>query len=52
MRLIVSPALETVTGRYYDGLLEARALDQAYDQDSRQRLHKVSDQLTALASSN
>ena len=52
MRLIVSPALENVTGRYYDGLLEARALDQAYDEDSLQRLRKMSDQLTGLISGN
>jgi NAD(P)-dependent dehydrogenase (short-subunit alcohol dehydrogenase family) len=52
MRLIVSPALENVTGRYYDGLLEGRAIDQAYDQDARQRLHKMSDQLTRLDSDN
>src|ERR1039457_4400315 len=52
MRLIVSPALENVTGRYYDGLLEARALDQAYDEDALQRLRKMSDQLTGLISGN
>ncbi len=52
MRLIVSPALENVTGRYYDGLLEGRAIAQAYDQDARQRLHKLTDQLTRLVSDN
>jgi NAD(P)-dependent dehydrogenase (short-subunit alcohol dehydrogenase family) len=52
MRLIVSPALENVTGRYYDGLLEGQAIDQAYDQDARQRLHKMSDQLTGLVGDN
>ena len=52
MRLIVSPALENVTGRYYDGLLEGHAIDQAYDQDARQRLHKMSEQLTGLVSDN
>jgi NAD(P)-dependent dehydrogenase (short-subunit alcohol dehydrogenase family) len=52
MRLIVSPALENVTGRYYDGLLEGQAIDQAYSQDARRRLHKMSDQLTGLASDN
>jgi NAD(P)-dependent dehydrogenase (short-subunit alcohol dehydrogenase family) len=52
MRLIVSPALENVTGRYYDGLLEGQAIDQAYSQDARQRLHRMSDQLTGLASEN
>jgi hypothetical protein len=52
MRLIVSPALENVTGRYYDGLLAGRAHDQAYDEDARQRLRKMPDQLTALVSNN
>jgi NAD(P)-dependent dehydrogenase (short-subunit alcohol dehydrogenase family) len=37
-RLICSPALEGVTGRYYDGQLEARANEQAYDLEARQRL--------------
>jgi NAD(P)-dependent dehydrogenase (short-subunit alcohol dehydrogenase family) len=37
-RLVCSPALEGVTGRYYDGQLEARANEQAYDLEARQRL--------------
>jgi NAD(P)-dependent dehydrogenase (short-subunit alcohol dehydrogenase family) len=52
MRLIVSPALENVTGRYYDGLQEATASAPAYDQDARQLLQKLSDQLTGPFSSN
>lgn len=52
MRLIVSPALENVTGRYYDGLLEATASAQAYDEDARQQLQKLSDQLIGPVSSS
>jgi NAD(P)-dependent dehydrogenase (short-subunit alcohol dehydrogenase family) len=37
-RLICSSELEGVTGRYYDGQLEARANEQAYDLEARQRL--------------
>ena len=52
MRLIVSPAVEAVTGKYYDGLLEATASAQANDEDARQQLQKLSDQLTGPFSSN
>jgi NAD(P)-dependent dehydrogenase (short-subunit alcohol dehydrogenase family) len=52
MRLVVSPALDAVTGRYYDGLLEGTASAQAYDEDARQQLQKLSDQLTGPFSSN
>lgn len=52
MRLIVSPAMETVTGQYYDGLLAVTASAQAYDEEARQRLRKMSDQLTGLVSGN
>jgi len=51
MRLIVSPALENVTGRYYEGMDEAAALGQAYDENARQRLRELSDQLTGLVTS-
>lgn len=45
--LAVSPALEGVSGRYYDGLTVARADDQAYDAEARQQLVKLSEQLVA-----
>jgi NAD(P)-dependent dehydrogenase (short-subunit alcohol dehydrogenase family) len=43
---------KTVTGRYYDGLREARAHDQAYDRDAREQLQKLSEQFTGLAGRN
>jgi NAD(P)-dependent dehydrogenase (short-subunit alcohol dehydrogenase family) len=51
MRLIVSPALENVTGRYYEGLEEAAALGQAYDENARLRLRELSGRLTGLVTS-
>jgi NAD(P)-dependent dehydrogenase (short-subunit alcohol dehydrogenase family) len=51
MRLIVSPALERVTGRYFEGLEQAAAPDQAYDENARQRLRELSDRLTDLVTS-
>ena len=51
MRLIVSPALEKVTGRYYEGMQEAAALGQAYDENARRRLRELSDRLTGLVTS-
>ncbi|TMM17316.1 MAG: SDR family NAD(P)-dependent oxidoreductase [Actinobacteria bacterium] len=51
MRLLTDPGLDTVTGRYYNGLREARAMDQAYDVDARRRLCRLSEELTALAPS-
>jgi hypothetical protein len=35
LRLVTSPALDGVTGRYFDQQREARALDQAYDRTAR-----------------
>jgi NAD(P)-dependent dehydrogenase (short-subunit alcohol dehydrogenase family) len=48
MQLIASPALEGVNGRYYDGLRDARADPQAYDEDARKRLRKLSFDLAGL----
>ena len=42
LRLVVDPALETVTGRYFDGLSLAKANAQAYDK-------RVQKQLVALS---
>ena len=51
MRLIVSPALERVTGRYYEGLERAAALGQAYDENAWHKLRDLSDRLTGLVTS-
>ena len=48
LQLIASEALEGVSGRYYDGLREARADPQAYDEGARKRLRKLSFELTGL----
>ena len=39
---------ETGTGRYFNGLAESRADDQAYDPDARTRLRTLSQELTGL----
>lgn len=46
-RLVSDPALEGVSGRYFSGLREARADEQAYDLDARRRLRELSDELVA-----
>lgn len=46
-RLITDPALDDVSGRFFDGLKEARADAQAYDPDARARLKALSDELTS-----
>lgn len=45
-RLVADPALDGVSGRFFDGLNEARADAQAYDADARARLRALSDALT------
>jgi NAD(P)-dependent dehydrogenase (short-subunit alcohol dehydrogenase family) len=45
MRLIADPALEGVTGKYFNGTEEARALDQAYDPTARAALRELSNRL-------
>ncbi|MFD0899392.1 SDR family NAD(P)-dependent oxidoreductase [Actinomadura sediminis] len=45
-RLVADPALDDVSGRFFDGLDEARADAQAYDADARARLRALSDDLT------
>lgn len=49
VRLVREPALETVTGRYFDMTREARALPQAYDARARARLRAVAEQLTGVS---
>ncbi|GAA4379195.1 SDR family oxidoreductase [Actinomadura verrucosospora] len=46
-RLVTDPALDAVSGRFFDGLQEARANAQAYDSDARARLKALSDELTS-----
>jgi NAD(P)-dependent dehydrogenase (short-subunit alcohol dehydrogenase family) len=48
-RLIADPALDGVTGRFFDRLEEARADPQAYDADARRRLRELSEQLVGEA---
>jgi hypothetical protein len=45
VRLAVSPELEGVTGRYFDGQREARANRQAYDAQARKKLWVLSEEL-------
>ena len=45
VRLAVSPDVEGVTGRYFDGRHEARANRQAYDPAARKRLWDLSEDL-------
>jgi NAD(P)-dependent dehydrogenase (short-subunit alcohol dehydrogenase family) len=49
MRLVVDPALDGATGKYFDGLREAKANSQAYDLEARGELAKVTDALIAAA---
>ena len=44
VRLAVSPELEGVTGRYFDGTRETRANQQAYDGKARKRLWDLSEE--------
>jgi NAD(P)-dependent dehydrogenase (short-subunit alcohol dehydrogenase family) len=48
LRLITDPALDHVTGRYFDQTQEARALPQAYDERARARLRGIAEQLTGV----
>jgi NAD(P)-dependent dehydrogenase (short-subunit alcohol dehydrogenase family) len=45
-RLVADPALERVTGRYFNGACESRADPQAYDAAARRRLWELSERLT------
>jgi hypothetical protein len=46
-RLITDPALDGVTGRYFDGTEESRADPQAYDPEARRKLCELSERLTS-----
>ncbi len=41
MRLITDPALDGVTGQFFDGLAQSRAMPEAYDVDFRRKLREV-----------
>jgi hypothetical protein len=45
VHLVVSPELEGITGRYYEGQVEARANRQAYDAEARKELWALSEEL-------
>jgi NAD(P)-dependent dehydrogenase (short-subunit alcohol dehydrogenase family) len=47
-RLVRDEALDGVTGRFFNGLREAEANPQAYDESARARLRDISSRLTAL----
>jgi NAD(P)-dependent dehydrogenase (short-subunit alcohol dehydrogenase family) len=49
LRLVTAEELTGVTGRYFDGMVESRAHDQAYDDAARARLRALSDELVASA---
>ena len=46
-RLVTDPALDDVSGRFFNGLRESRANDQAYDLEARARLRALSETLTS-----
>jgi len=48
LRLVVDPALENVTGEYFDGLSLAKAKAQAYDKQVQQRLAALSQRLVSV----
>jgi NAD(P)-dependent dehydrogenase (short-subunit alcohol dehydrogenase family) len=47
-RLVADPELDGVTGRYFNGVREARANGQAYEEAARRQLRELSDRLTGL----
>lgn len=49
MYLATSPALDNVTGKYFDQRRQARAHSQAYDLAARRRLQQLSERLTGLS---
>jgi hypothetical protein len=47
VRLVADPALDGVTGAFFDAQRESRAHAQAYDTDARARLRALSEALTS-----
>ena len=50
MRLITDPALDGVTGPFFDGLKTAPARPEAYDPQFRAKLREVTDRMLSEAS--
>ncbi len=48
VRLVTDEALEGITGRYFNGLNETSADDQAYQAEARKKLRELSNRLTGL----
>jgi hypothetical protein len=48
LHLALSPDLEGVSGRFFDGMRESRALDDAYDPLARRRLRELTLALVGL----
>jgi NAD(P)-dependent dehydrogenase (short-subunit alcohol dehydrogenase family) len=48
VHLAISPELEGLTGRYFDGQRDARANEQAYDRAARHRLRRLSEEVAGL----
>jgi NAD(P)-dependent dehydrogenase (short-subunit alcohol dehydrogenase family) len=48
VRLVADPELDLTTGQYFDREHESAAHSQAYDEDARRRLRKLSEELTGL----
>jgi NAD(P)-dependent dehydrogenase (short-subunit alcohol dehydrogenase family) len=48
LRLVTSPELDGITGRYFDQQRESRAHDQAYDRNARKQLWRLSEEFTGL----
>jgi len=46
---VADPALDGVTGQFFDGLRTARALPRAYDERFRAQLREVTDQMLGEA---
>ncbi len=49
VRLITDPALDQVTGQFFDGLRTSRALPEAYDPQFREKLGEVTGQMLGWA---
>jgi NAD(P)-dependent dehydrogenase (short-subunit alcohol dehydrogenase family) len=47
VRLVEDPELDGVSGRFFDGLQESAAHEQAYDPEARRRLWELSERFTA-----
>jgi NAD(P)-dependent dehydrogenase (short-subunit alcohol dehydrogenase family) len=48
LRLVASPELDGVTGRYFDQLRESRPHEQAYESEARRRLWAISEELAGI----